>query len=191
MRARGRIQRAAEAGGHVWQRIGKVLVLAAPKAVARHHDPAAEWLVHRIGLCQRDALLRREHRAHDGVAMDVEVGGEARPIERRNPLGDVCVGCRRAGRDRAQRLPDSLRPCPAQRGADRARAPVRRRSRPPWPPRAHVVRAVPSTTAGNRPLSSARHSRRGHRHSDRGGPRPPNAPHREKRTVTPSRVSSL
>src|SRR5262245_39261166 len=36
------IQRAAQGGDHCGKRIGEIFVLAAPEAVARHHDAAAE-----------------------------------------------------------------------------------------------------------------------------------------------------
>ena len=62
--------------------MGEVFVLAAPEAVARHHDPAAKPLVCCIDRGQRLALFGREHRADDSVAIGIEARGDALPVER-------------------------------------------------------------------------------------------------------------
>ena len=61
----------------------------------RHHDPAPEPLLDRVGLGERPALVRAQDRRHGRASVGVEVGRDARPIERRDPLrDDGCAGAR-------------------------------------------------------------------------------------------------
>ena len=84
-----RIEGRAERGDDLGKRMGEVLVFAAPEAVARHDDPAAEPLVDVIGRRQRGALVGREHRAHDGEAIRIEACGDVRPVKGCDALRDV------------------------------------------------------------------------------------------------------
>src|SRR4029079_16534228 len=71
------------------QRIGEIFVLATAKAVASHHDPAAEVLVVRIERGQRGAFLRRQQSLQDCAALRVEVGDSLRPVDGIDAGGDV------------------------------------------------------------------------------------------------------
>ena len=57
------------------ERVSEILVFTAPVAVARHHDPAAEFCV--IGIERGDggAFFRRQQSLQDGAALRVEIGG--------------------------------------------------------------------------------------------------------------------
>ena len=84
-----RIQRRPQFRDQIGQRIGKILVLAAAKAVAAHHDPAAEMAVVRIERRQRAAFVRREQALQHGAALRVEIGGRLRPVDGVDAGGDV------------------------------------------------------------------------------------------------------
>ena len=84
-RGERRIERRAQLGDELRQRIGEVLVLAAPEAVAGHHDAAAEQRVVGVARGERGARSSAvSSAAHHGAAMRVELLAKARPIERRN-----------------------------------------------------------------------------------------------------------
>ena len=75
------IQRRPQLRDQIRQRIGEVFVFAAAKAVAAHHDPAAEPAV--VGIERGDgvALVRRQQATENGGALPVEVGCNLVPIE--------------------------------------------------------------------------------------------------------------
>ena len=73
----------------IGQRIGEIFVLAAAKAVAAHHDAAAEVLVVWIERHKRGAFVGRQQSLQDGAALGVEVGGGLRPVDGVD-AGDEC-----------------------------------------------------------------------------------------------------
>src|SRR5260221_8223452 len=93
-RGERRIERGAEADNKLGKGMAEILVLAAPVAMARHHDPAAEAVRRIIGRDQHLAFLRRQHRRHDRAAIGIETGGNLPPVSLRDPRRDV-RRCRR------------------------------------------------------------------------------------------------
>ena len=83
------VERRAQLCDQIWQRIGKIFVLAATKAVAAHDDAAAEVRI--VGVERGDgaALLGREQAFEDGAAMGVEFGGDLGPVEGVDVGGEV------------------------------------------------------------------------------------------------------
>ena len=76
-----RIKRRPQLRDQIGQRIGKILVFAAAKAVAAHHDPAAKVFVVGIERSDRAAFFRRQQAREDGAALRVEIGGRLRPVD--------------------------------------------------------------------------------------------------------------
>ena len=67
-----RIERGAQRCHDVGQRIGEVLVLAAPEAVPAHDDAAAEDAVGSVARGERGAVVGRKLAADDRAAVRVE-----------------------------------------------------------------------------------------------------------------------
>ena len=84
-----RIEGRAQLRDQIGQRIGKIFVFAAPKAVAAHHDAAAEVCVVGIERSERSAFIRRQQSLQDGAALRVEIGGYLRPVDGIDAGGDV------------------------------------------------------------------------------------------------------
>ena len=84
-----RIDRGAQAGNEVGQRIAEILVLAAAKAMPCHHDPTAEQVVQRIQRGQRGAFLRAEQAVDLDAPLCIELGRDALPIDCLDPIGNV------------------------------------------------------------------------------------------------------
>src|SRR5262245_3466220 len=59
-RSEGAIERWSQLGDDPWQRIGKILVLAAAEAMPRHHDRAAEAATVIVKADELGALARRQ-----------------------------------------------------------------------------------------------------------------------------------
>ena len=66
------------------QRCREVLVLTTPEAVPGHDDAAAEGRLVVVGCGERGTCLGPQQRPGGGAAEGVEVGADARPIERRD-----------------------------------------------------------------------------------------------------------
>src|SRR5258706_11548839 len=60
-----RVEHGAQPRDDLGKGIGKILVLAAAEAVARHHDPAAKSVLRRIDRRKRFAFRRRKYRRRD------------------------------------------------------------------------------------------------------------------------------
>ena len=76
------IKRGPQHRDRVRQGIGKILILAAPKAVAPHHHPAAETAVIRIERGQPAALFGGEQSLEHRAALRVEIAGGVCPVDR-------------------------------------------------------------------------------------------------------------
>src|ERR1700761_2377127 len=84
-----RVDRAPRAFERFGQRIREVLVLAAPEAVALHHDAAAKDAVAIVQRGQRLAFVARKERGRRGAAVAVELRFEIGPVERVDAFADV------------------------------------------------------------------------------------------------------
>ncbi len=71
------------------QRITEILVLAAAKAMLRHHDTAAEQLALPVLGRHGRALVGRQHARHDGVAVQVQFLADSLPVQPRHVGGDA------------------------------------------------------------------------------------------------------
>jgi hypothetical protein len=89
-----RINGAPHAFDHIGQRVGEILVLAAPETVALHHDAAAEHAVAIVETGERFAFVARQESRRGGAAIAVQLRFEIGPVERADAFFDV--GCRRA-----------------------------------------------------------------------------------------------
>jgi hypothetical protein len=81
MRASG-VERGAQGADDPRQRPREIAVLAAAEAEALHRDGAAEEARRAVERRERHALRRREQLGDARVTVRVEVGGDARPIDR-------------------------------------------------------------------------------------------------------------
>src|SRR5260221_12090639 len=70
-----RVERGAQRRDDLRKGIGKILVLAAPDPVARHHDPAAKSVLRCIERRQRLAFRRGEYPAPAAAAAPVYAAG--------------------------------------------------------------------------------------------------------------------
>ena len=77
-----RIHRGAHAFHDRRQRIGEVAILAAPVAVARHDDPAAEAFIAIVEAGQGRAFGAGQQLRQDRPALRVQAGANARPVDR-------------------------------------------------------------------------------------------------------------
>jgi hypothetical protein len=70
-------------------RIGEILVLASPEAVAAHHDPATENGVVGIKRRQRAAFFRGQQSLQDGATLRIEIAFGLRPVDLSHARGDI------------------------------------------------------------------------------------------------------
>jgi hypothetical protein len=92
-----RIERGPQFRDDVGQWIGEILVLTPPEAMLRHDDPPAELRIDGIGAGERRAFVRPQHRRRGRATVGIEVGRDARPIERRDSLRNPRRGRTRHG----------------------------------------------------------------------------------------------
>jgi hypothetical protein len=83
------IERRPEFRDRIGQRIREVFVLAAAKAVAAHHDLAAESRIIGIECGERAAFVWRQQSLQDSAALRVEIGGCLRPVNGLDAGGDL------------------------------------------------------------------------------------------------------
>ena len=77
-----RIERRAEPLDERRQRIGEIAILAAPVAVPRHDDLAAEAFIATVESGHRSAFGTGEQLRQDRPALRVQGGADARPVDR-------------------------------------------------------------------------------------------------------------
>src|SRR5579872_1744893 len=79
------------------QRIGKIFVFAAAKAMTAHYDSAAKQMIVGIEHGERAAFFSREQALQDGATLRIEIGGHLSPIDRCDAGGNIRLGSKNNG----------------------------------------------------------------------------------------------
>ncbi|MNT24803.1 hypothetical protein D3C72_1602990 [compost metagenome] len=80
-RRQARVQRRAQRLQQGRQRVGKVLIFAAPKAMSRHHDAAAVAVRGAIGISQLGTLGRSQQGGQNRMAVRVQGLRDGGPVQ--------------------------------------------------------------------------------------------------------------